>query len=201
MAQERIIVGERSSTQGELGGLIVSARKTYPDAVEFVVGRPGLPNIETRLGVGGAVLFETPDEGIFEVRVLATGMSKTTFLISQVSPHSGIAGGLADQDLSNSSFTASELVRIADSLQSIRIEMSERTDVTPEQLDLISRKLDELQASSQRLGRKDWMNLAIGTLTSIIVNAALGPDIGKALFRAAGAALSWLLGNTLKLLS
>ena len=105
-----------------------------------------------------------------------------------------------DQDPNNSPFSAAELLKIRDSLQLIRVAMSERPDVTPEQLDLISRKLDEMQASSERLGRKDWMNLAVGTLTGIVVNAALGPDIGKILFQAAGAALSWLIGNTLRLL-
>ena len=102
MDQERVVVNERDSAQTELGGLIVSAVHTFSDRVDLVVGRPGLPNIETTLRVGGTVLFETPDEGIFEVRVFSMTSVSATLLISHVSPHPGIAGGLVDQEPSNS---------------------------------------------------------------------------------------------------
>jgi len=200
MRQERIVVMEHSSAQAELGGLIISAHRTLSSQVELVIGRPGLPNIEKTLGTGGAVLFETPDDGLFEVRVLSTSLAQAGLLVSHVSPRPGIAGGLVDQDATNSPFTPTELARIADSLHRTRLSLSERRDITPEQMDLISRKLDEMQAASERLGRKDWMNLAVGTLTSIIVTAALDRGVAKALLQAAGTALSWLFGTPLQLL-
>ena len=200
MAQDRVIVHEHNSVQAKLGGLIISALRTTSDHVDLVVGRPGLPNLESSLRIGGAVLFETPDDGLFEVRLLAGSVTQAEFLISHISPRRGIAGGFVDQDLSNSPFTPAELAKIADSLHRIRLSLSERPDVTPEQMDLISRKLDEMRAASERLGRKDWMNLAVGTLTNIVVTAALGHEIAKALFQAAGKALSWLFGMPLELL-
>jgi hypothetical protein len=200
MARDQVVVPEHNSVQVKLGGLIISALRTTSDSVDVVVGRPGLPNIEKTLRTGGAVLFETPDDGLFEVRLLAGSVNQAKLLISHISPSPGIAGGFVDQDHSNSPFTAAELARIADSLQRIRLALSERPDVTPEQLDFISRKLSEMQGASERLGRKDWMNLAVGTLTSIIVTAALDRGVGKALLQAAGTALSWLFQMPLQLL-
>src|SRR2546423_1282125 len=79
-------------------------------------------------------------------------------------------------------------------------KVGERNDVTPEQVEFISKKLGEMQAASERLGRKDWMNLAIGTLTSVIVSAALDRGVAKALLQSASTALSWLLGGPIQLL-
>jgi hypothetical protein len=68
-------------------------------------------------------------------------------------------------------------------------------------MEFLGRKLDDLAAAATRMGRKDWINLAVGMLTNTIVGAALNPDAAKLLFQAAGAALSWLWGSTLHLLS
>jgi hypothetical protein len=57
-----------------------------------------------------------------------------------------------------------------------------------------------MQKASERMGRKDWMNLALGTLSSIIVTAAFPADVAKALFRAAGDALTWLFSGGIRLL-
>lgn len=153
MKQERFSVRERNSTQAELGGIIVSVVQTLGDRATIVVGHPGLPNIERMLHVGGALLFETSD-GLFEVRVMSISGSEVAMLLTYVSPQPGIAGGFVDQDQSNSPFTPSELVEIAKSLQHIRLIMSERSDVAPEKLDFISRKLDEMQAASERFGKR-----------------------------------------------
>lgn len=200
MAQESLIVTERSSTLGQLGGLVLSARSTNSIMVELVVGRPGMPNVEQELRVGDAILFETPDTGVLEVRVLATMPSQAKLLVSQVSPRPGITGGFVDEDTNNSPFMPSELAQVRDSLESIKFAMGQRPDVAPEQLALISRKLDEIQAASERLGRKDWINSVIGILTNLTVAAAFNSDIRTALFRAAGKALSWLLNDGLRLL-
>lgn len=201
MKQEELEVEGRSSAQANLGSLVLSARNTKSDFVELVVGRPGLPNVQKELEVGDSVLFETPDTGVLEVRVLRTTAARATVLVSQVSPRQGILGGLVDDDPDNSPFTSQEIERVKESLEQIKLEMSQRHDLLPEQLDLISRKLDDMQAASERLGRKDWMHLAIGTLTSIVTTMALDQDLARGLFQTAQEALSWLFQSSLKLLT
>jgi len=199
LIQETLVIRQRNSIQAENGWVIVSAVETYPDSAKLVVGRPGLLNVEATLSVGDAVLFETPN-GLFEVRVMSTGPTQVTVLVTQVSPRPGIAGGFIDQDSDNAPFTVAELGKIEESARQILNTMRARSDVSPEQLDFISRKLDDMQKASERMGRKDWMNLALGTLSSIIVTAAFPPDVAKALFRAAGDALTWLFNGGIRLL-
>lgn len=185
--------------QAELGGIIVSAVQTFSDNATLVVGCPGLPNISETLSVGGAVLFETP-EGLFEVRVMKTSSAEVTVLLSHVAPRPGIGGGFIDQKQDNAPFTSEDLAKIKLSIEHIRRAIAERSDIAPEQLTFIGRKLDEMQAASERMGRKDWINLALGTLTSTVVSVALAPSEAKALFQVANAALSWLFGGGMKLL-
>ena len=200
--REQVTVHKNASEQTNLGGLIIAVRGRVGNEVEFLVGRPGLPNVHKEFfRVGDAVLFETPDDGILEVRVMAMPGLAATFLISQVSPRTGIAGGFVDQELSNAPFTPSELEQIASSLGKIRQEISSRGDVTSGQLDLIVRKLDDMQSAAERMGRKDWLTYVAGALTSIVVNAAIDTDVGRALFAVAGTALSWLSHGALAIIS
>lgn len=200
MTQERLVVRERSSAQAEHSRLIISAVATYADHAEIVIGRPGLPNVDADFSVGGAVLFETP-EGLFEVRVMSTTANSVDVLVTHLAGRPGIVGGFVDQDGSNTPFTLEERQQISLSIEQIRIEIATRPDVSEEQLAFISKKLSEMEAASERLGRKDWINLALGTLTSIVVTAALETAAAKALFSAAGAAFSWLFDAGLKLLA
>ena len=193
--RETIEVRERNSAEAGIGGLVVSAPAANVGRVSLVVGRPGLPNIKADLEVGDAVLFETPDEGLFEVRALSTSAGSARLLVTQVSHRRGIMGGLVGQDPSNEPFRKEESARIRESLDQVYDLLVARFDIADEKLDYVARKLDEIGEASERLGRKDWLNLAIGTLTSTVVNAALGTEVAKALFEATQEALSWLLGG------
>jgi hypothetical protein len=199
LVQETIVVKPYNSTQAKTGGIIVSATETSIDRATLVVGRPGFPNIERTLSTGGVVLFETSD-GLFEVRVMSTWGGQVTILLSQISPRPGIMGGFVDQESDNAPFSPPELVKIATSLAQIRQAISGRPDVLPEQLDFISRKLDYLREASERLGRKDWIGLAIGTIGSAILTIALTPEVQKTILQAADIALSWLFTGGMRLL-
>lgn len=199
MTQERLVIQQRNSELAEESRLIISAVETHADHAEIVIGRPGLPNAEADLGVGGALLFETP-EGLFEVRMLSTYPVRVEVLVTHVAPTPGISAGFVDQDQTNAPFSSDELRQIAASIDRIRVEIGQRTDISPQQLAFISKKLGEIQAASERLGRKDWINLAVGTLTSVVVTAALASSAAKALFAVTGSALSWLFGTGMKLL-
>ena len=180
--------------------------------MELVVGRIGFPNLERSLQVGGAVLYETPDDGLIELRVtrIALGVvgsltggdvvHQATVLISQVSPHGGLVAGFTEEGATNAPFTPQEFERLRRSLQQVREAVAQRTDLTSAQLDFVARKLDEMAEAAERLGRMDWMNLAIGTLTNVVVTAALNSEAARYLFQVVGSALSWLFTGTLKLL-
>jgi hypothetical protein len=191
------------SFASRIGHVIISLRDADFSSISFVVGRTGFPNVVCNdAKLGDAVLFETPDDGIVEIRFHHhQEITKPVFRIARVAPAKGIAGGLLTADPQNTAFDQVEIARIGESISAVKQEVSQRTDLMrTEQIEFLGRKLDDLAAATARMGRRDWINLAVGILTNTIVGAALSSDAAKFLLRAAGAALSWLWGNTLQLM-
>lgn len=185
-----------------MGGLIISLRNAYTSWINLSVGRPGLPNVESKLKVGDAILFETPDEGVFEVRLLniLISQNKATLLVTHVSPTPGLTAAFVGSDPGNAPFTSEEKSKIIECLADVKEKLLESNLFTNEQADLVSRKLDEMTDASDRMGKKDFMNWVIGTLTSLTVTASLSPEARKIMFTSIGESLSWLFRNALQLL-
>jgi hypothetical protein len=96
----------------------------------------------------------------------------------------------------NTPFTASERTRIEASLGEIRSLLIASESVTTEKLAEIDAKLEYLEHASERLGRKDWLNVAFSVVTNIILTAAASPENARNILHVAGTVLSWVLGGT-----
>lgn len=204
MKQIKVSIVYGSSKNISDTNLIVSYRRRGKGTPkEIVVGYPGLPNVIKEVDIGDAVLFESPSHGIIEVRVLSVNYSgnKMEVLVSQISPRLGILGGPVSNDPNNSLFTRDEIAQIAESISNTKSTLAQRPDITPEQVELIARKLDEIQIASERLGRKDWINYVAGTLTSMCISAAFSPEVTKAIFQTVNSAFAWLFSSGLILIS
>ncbi|MEK6641110.1 MAG: hypothetical protein AABZ17_10635 [Nitrospirota bacterium] len=199
MNQEKIEITSGNSHVCELGGIIVTVLGIDRNDARVVVGRPGMPNSEVSLRIGGATLFETPI-GMFEVRLLYASNPFTKLLLTEIAPRPGLSAGYVDQDAENAPFTAAERQRLSASLEEVRREVATHAGLSAQQVDFITGKLIEMAAAADRFGRKDWINWALGTLTSIAMTAALDQAAAKVLFQAVGTALSWIVGSPIKLL-
>ena len=200
MKQETVTVGEGTSGRSIFGYIVLSVRNTYraSGTCEVVIGRPGQPNVQKKLQHGDAVLYETPD-GIIEVRFTGFVASGVEFLLTQVSPRPGILAGAVDTNPDNAAFGPTELDQIAVSIRHVKNQLRIRDDITSEQLELITRKLDEIQEGAERMGRKDWINYVVGTLTTLCMSAAFAPEVTKAVFLSVDRAFSWLFSSGLLL--
>jgi hypothetical protein len=96
----------------------------------------------------------------------------------------------------NTPFTREEYDRIGRSLLEIKEYLLTIQDLDAKQRDFIEARFRYLQDAASRLGRKDWITLALGVLTNIVVGAALSPDAARELFRTAGRLLEWLMPGT-----
>jgi hypothetical protein len=170
------------------------------ESCEVVIGYPGQPNVKQKLTVGDAVLYETTDGGILEVRATALHGTSAEFTVTEVAPRFGLGAGIVGDDPTNLPFTEAERERIAESIKEVKAELAASGRHTAEQLSLINRKLDEIAAASERLGRKDWLNYVAGSLTGLCISAAFAPDVTKSLFQAVNSAFSWLFNNAPALL-
>jgi hypothetical protein len=76
------------------------------------------------------------------------------------------------------------------------VPQSATTKLDPE---LVEGRINYLMAASERLGRKDWKNLLLATLISIVVSAALPPEVVRELFIFVGSVLRQILETPLLL--
>jgi hypothetical protein len=102
----------------------------------------------------------------------------------------------ATSDSSNTAFTANEKKYILSGLNEIKQYLLTAHKLDPE---LVESRLNYLAESSERVGRKDWLNLLISVLVGIVINAALPPEATRELFRMAGTVLRQILTSPLLL--
>lgn len=99
-----------------------------------------------------------------------------------------VAGDIDDID--NSFFSVDEKSQIerCRKIGTIEYPKSDKTH-SPDQIAFIDSRLKHLEDAANRLGRKDWITLAMGTLANIVVGVALAPEAVRELLRPQ--ALSW----------
>lgn len=169
----------------------------------ITVGRPGVPNFETQLRISEAVYYETPDEGIIEVRLMGYEhelVDGAGIMLTQIGPGKGMMAGFSDQDPENSAFSDGEIERIRGSVSRVQERLNELGGLSSEQVEILTRKLDDIAEASTRMGRKDWKALAVGSLTSVIVNSAIETEQAKQFFEIVSSALSWLYETGIQLI-
>ncbi len=200
MKQVTVDIYDGSSEILDIGNIIISAVATYSNRAILAVGSPGLPNVKEELYTGDTVLFETPSDGVFEVRVLENTSSNVICLVSQISPRLGIAGGFTEIQQENTPFSNTEIEKISSSIKELKQHLSNEKDFSKSQVKHIDVKLNEIFDASKRMGRKDWMNYVAGSLTSLCITAAFDAKLTKTIFTSTNSVFRWLFDNALLLI-
>lgn len=196
-----LTIDKDDSKSSNAFGIIVSLRELYTNKALLVIGSPGLPNVTNEFQVGEAVLFETPNEGLIEIRYVTKVSSYSIkVLLTRVSPKLGFTAGYQDDGGQNSPFSSDERNQIKIGMETVLQSIKERADLSPEQFELISRKLDDLVAASSRLGRKDWIMYAMGNLTNVVTTAALSSEATRIILTTLNDSLGWIFQNGIRFL-
>lgn len=87
-----------------------------------------------------------------------------------------ILSGTEYERMSNAQFTADEQLRITQQLREIKSNLAEQYSLSGERLSQVEAKLDEVEEASHRLGRKDWLNIFLGVMFTLIATAILPPE-------------------------
>lgn len=96
----------------------------------------------------------------------------------------------ASSEEDNSPFSADEKAYIISGIKEIKQYLLTAHKLDPE---LVEARLNYLAEASDRLGRKDWKNLLLSTIVSIIVTASLPSDTIREIFRFIGTVLRAIL--------
>ena len=96
----------------------------------------------------------------------------------------------------NRPFSVDELTRIESTLDRLLSEFQEQQRLDQAQFSILQIGIEDMKRASTRIGRKDWMLLAIGTLLTIMVPAAFPPDVANAVFQTVMSGASWVISAT-----
>jgi len=99
-------------------------------------------------------------------------------------------------DEANTLFTADEKAYVLIGINEIKKYLLTAHKVDPE---LVESRLNYLAEASDRVGRKDWINLLLSVLVGIVIQAALPQDATHELFRFVGMVLRQILRHPLLL--
>jgi hypothetical protein len=105
--------------------------------------------------------------------------------------------GTFDQKImqSNTVFSVSEKDRISESLHKLLNEVQREQILNSMQMESLEEEVGYLIEASGRLGRKDWLNAAIGALFGYIIQAALTSETARTLSHLASEAIKWITHN------
>lgn len=85
-------------------------------------------------------------------------------------------------DVANTQFAFGETEKVAAALSDIRQLLGRHVQGSQAKTELIDAELKNLIESSKRMGRKDWFNIAIGTLINLAIAIALPPEVTRQAF-------------------
>ncbi|PYS35190.1 MAG: hypothetical protein DMF75_04395 [Acidobacteria bacterium] len=114
-----------------------------------------------------------------------------------ISKEAQVLESAASADTSNAPFTAEEKAYIVQGINEIKQYLLTAHKLDPE---LVESRLKYLIESSERVGRKDWINLLISVLVGIVISAALPPEATRELFRFVGTVLRQIINQPLLLM-
>jgi hypothetical protein len=97
----------------------------------------------------------------------------------------------------NSPFSPDERQRLAQDIHEIKEFLARTFALNQEQAKFVDDRLHYLTEASERLGRKDWINLTLSVLMTIIMGLAMPPDASRELLRFAGQVFNWVIANQL----
>jgi hypothetical protein len=93
------------------------------------------------------------------------------------------AGPGLDAGTSNAAFTPTELTVIAERLAQIEARIGEVKALQQGEAQYVHETLEYLRETARTEGRRNWFNMAVGVIFSIVLFLALPPELAGALFR------------------
>lgn len=95
----------------------------------------------------------------------------------------------------NEPFTEDEKRQISKGIHEIKEHLIQTQRLTAEKQTFVETRLSYLEEALGRLGRFDWLNLAVGVLMNIAVGVSLNPDSVRETFRIAGLLIGKVFGG------
>lgn len=102
--------------------------------------------------------------------------------------------GPHEQRFNNAPFTASEQAEISSQIKETKAYVKTAYQLTTGQISRVEARLDDAEEASGRMGRKDWLMLFYGAVTSLTLGDFITPQIAQHIFLLTIHGLSHLFG-------
>lgn len=99
----------------------------------------------------------------------------------------------ASADSPNTPFSTAEIKKISDGLREVQAYIEKTHRLDEQKHALLESRLGYLMDAAHRQGRQDWLHVAIGVLSTVVVGLAMAPDQAKEIFRFVGSLLQAIL--------
>ena len=99
--------------------------------------------------------------------------------------------------IDNDVFSKPEQSRIFEQLGQLRNYITEQSDLTQEKLDRLGSQIRYLTEASERLGRKDWLNILFSVLVGFMVSGIFDPSRAEELVKYGMGLFQFLLDSRL----
>ena len=86
-------------------------------------------------------------------------------------------------NVQNEAFTEGQVKKVSSSLDEIRKYITERFSGLEDKIDTVNETLEYLKESSQRVGRKDWINICLGQVIQMATAVGLSGAQAKGLWQ------------------
>ncbi len=126
--------------------------------------------------------------------VLVKGELEAPDLWASIIGENRLSSAASSATLGNQPFSAAEQSLIVAKLDEIKGYLLASQQFDAGQAEYIEENFVYLRESSERLGRKDWLNALLGALVGQAISLALSPEVAKGLLLAAGIAFQSLWG-------
>ena len=107
--------------------------------------------------------------------------------------------GASERPVPEGPFSTEERKRVAVSINELKEYIQKSYEVPLGRWTIVSGQLDYLIEATTRMGKKDWVLLAAGTLVNVVLTASLSPDAAKDVLRFAGHVLGWIFTHQILL--
>lgn len=122
--------------------------------------------------IGWTDVLKSVNKWVDEVRGFLDG-AEMPDLWEKLRHDRNFLGSPSAQDIENTPFTAGEQAEISAELHRIKSHLNTVPELTSAQISEIETRLEHLEKASERVGRKDWLMMFNGAITSLILSDLL----------------------------
>lgn len=120
-------------------------------------------------------------------------------LWATIADEKAIVVAASGEEIENTPFTPVEQKQISAQLNEIKEYLGKTQEFNEQQAEFVNKRFDYLADAATRMRRKDWLNLAVGVITTVVIQLMFQPNVIHEIYQFIGKIFKPLLEGVLPL--